>query len=78
MKSYYALINNAFIEITFMTFILNKSLYGFILLNLEHSTQTELPKFIYRTHAIITRGLYLFYLIFTAVYVVERLILQRG
>ena len=30
----------------------------------------------YRTRAIITRGLYLFYPIFTAVYIVEQLVLQ--
>ena len=32
----------------------------------------------YRTRAIITRGLYFFYTIFTAVYIVERLLLQTA
>ena len=32
--------------------------------------------YMYRTHANITRGLYIFYHIFTAVYIVEWLVLQ--
>ena len=35
-------------------------------------------KNIYRTRAIITRGLYIFYPIFTAVYIVERFVMQSG
>ena len=42
------------------------------------SQQGNLRLFKYRTRAIITRGLYFFYPIFTAVYIRERFILQSG
>ena len=51
---------------------------GFLLIQLLILDKTLFFKFhLYRTRAIISRGLYIFYPIFHCIFIVERLILQK-